>query len=228
MTGRPAVEGVGDLDPGRDFAPIGQITSTPQAMMCHPSVPAQTMAEFIAYAKARPGQLNYASAGNGSLHHLGTELLKRRAGIDLAHIPYRGTGETISDLLAGRVQFYMNSPPPVLQLPARRPPARRSPPPAASATRRCPTRPASPNSASTTSRWTSGTPSTRPRARRSRCSTASPANSAPWWPRTRSAAARRTPAPSSATRTRPPSPPASSAKPRRWIDLVRAVGIKPD
>ena len=114
MTGRPAVEGVGDLDPQRDFAPVAQITSTPQAMMCHPSVPARTMAEFIAHAKAHPGQLNYASAGNGSLHHLGTELLKRRAGIDLAHIPYRGTGETISDLLAGRVQFYMNSPPPVL------------------------------------------------------------------------------------------------------------------
>jgi tripartite-type tricarboxylate transporter receptor subunit TctC len=83
-------------------------------MMVHPSVPARTLPELVAYAKARPGQLNYASAGNGSLHHLGTELLKQRLGIDLVHIPYRGTGETMSDLAAGRVQFYMNSPPPVI------------------------------------------------------------------------------------------------------------------
>ena len=60
------------------------------------------------------GRSNYGSSGNGSLHHLGCELLKLRTGIDIVHVPYRGTGETISDLLAGRVQFYMNSPPPVL------------------------------------------------------------------------------------------------------------------
>lgn len=114
MTGRPAVEGTGDLDPQKDFAPVALLTDTPQVMMVHPSVPANTLAEFVAYAKQRPGQLNYGSAGNGSLHHLGTELLKRRTGIDLVHIPYRGTGETISDLLAGRLQFYMNSPPPVI------------------------------------------------------------------------------------------------------------------
>ncbi len=114
MTGRPAVEGTGDFDPQKDFAPVAQLTDTPQVMMVHPSVPARTLAEFVAYAKTRPGQLNYASAGNGSLHHLGTELLKLRTGIDLVHVPYRGTGETISDLLAGRIQFYMNSPPPVI------------------------------------------------------------------------------------------------------------------
>jgi tripartite-type tricarboxylate transporter receptor subunit TctC len=114
MTGRPAVEGIADFDPQKDFAPIALLTDTPQVMMVHPSVPVRTMQEFVAYAKQRPGQLNYASAGNGSLHHLGTELLKRRTGIDLVHVPYRGTGETISDLLAGRVQFYMNSPPPVI------------------------------------------------------------------------------------------------------------------
>lgn len=114
MTGRPAVEGTADVDTVADFAPVAQLTDTPQVMMVHPSVPVRTLPEFAAYARQRPGQLNYASAGNGSLHHLGGELMKRRLGIDLVHVPYRGTGETISDLLAGRVQFYMNSPPPVI------------------------------------------------------------------------------------------------------------------
>ncbi len=114
MTGRPAVEGIADIDTVADFAPVALLTDTPQVMMVHPSVPARTLQEFAAYARTRPGQLNYASAGNGSLHHLGTELLKARLGIDLVHVPYRGTGETISDLLSGRIQFYMNSPPPVI------------------------------------------------------------------------------------------------------------------
>jgi len=114
MTGRPAVEGTADLDPQKDFAPVAQLTDTPQVMMVHPSVPVHTLPEFVAYAKQRPGQLNYGSAGNGSLHHLGGELLKQRMGINLVHVPYRGTGETIADLLAGRIQFYMNSPPPVI------------------------------------------------------------------------------------------------------------------
>jgi DNA-binding PadR family transcriptional regulator len=73
-------------------------------------------AELIALARARPGALNYASAGNGSMHHMGTEYLKHRAGIDMLHVPYRGTGETISDLIAGRIDFYMNSPPPLTPL----------------------------------------------------------------------------------------------------------------
>jgi tripartite-type tricarboxylate transporter receptor subunit TctC len=114
MTGKPAVEGIGELDPRRDYTCLAQLTDTPQVMMVHPSVPVRTLPELAAHAKARPGQLNYASAGNGSLHHLGTELLKQRLGIDLVHIPYRGTGETMADLVAGRVQFYMNSPPPVI------------------------------------------------------------------------------------------------------------------
>jgi tripartite-type tricarboxylate transporter receptor subunit TctC len=116
MTGRPAVIGTADLDPQKDFQPIALLTDTPQVMMVHPSVPARTIEELVAYVKQRPGQLNYASTGNGSLHHLGTELLKWRTGMDMVHVPYRGTGETISDLLAGRVQFYMNSPPPVITM----------------------------------------------------------------------------------------------------------------
>ena len=116
MTARPAIGGIGDIVPTRDFQAIGQITDTPQLFVTHPTVPANTLQEFIALAKRQPGQMNYASAGNGSMHHMGTEYLKHRAGIDLVHVPYRGTGETIRDLIAGRIQFYMNSPPPLTPL----------------------------------------------------------------------------------------------------------------
>lgn len=116
MAGRAAIGGTGNIDTQRDFLPIGQVSDTPQIIVVHPSVPARTLGEFIAYAKANPGKISYASAGNGSMHHLGSELLKSRAEIDMLHVPYRGTGETISDLIAGRVQFYMNSPPPLVPL----------------------------------------------------------------------------------------------------------------
>lgn len=114
VTGRPAVRGTAEIDPQREFAPIALLIEAPQVMMVHPSVPARTLPEFIAYAKSRPGQLAYASSGTGSLQQLGTELLKHRTGIDMLHVPYRGTGETVADFLAGRVQFYMTTPPPVL------------------------------------------------------------------------------------------------------------------
>ncbi|WP_161600803.1 Bug family tripartite tricarboxylate transporter substrate binding protein [Teichococcus oryzae] len=116
MAGRAAIGGTGSVSTADDFVPIGQVSDTPQLFVVHPSVPAATLPEFIAHAKANPGKLTYASAGNGSMHHLGTELLKSRTGMDLLHVPYRGTGETISDLVAGRVQFYMNSPPPLVTL----------------------------------------------------------------------------------------------------------------
>ena len=116
MTARAAIGGLGDIQPMRDFQAVGQISDTPQLFVTHPSRPATTLPELIALARARPGALNYASAGNGSMHHMGTEYLKHRAGIDMLHVPYRGTGETISDLIAGRIDFYMNSPPPLTPL----------------------------------------------------------------------------------------------------------------
>ena len=116
MTARAAIGGLGDIQSMRDFQAVGQITDTPQLFVTHPSRPAITLPEFLTLARARPGALNYASAGNGSMHHMGTEYLKHRAGIDLLHVPYRGTGETISDLIAGRIDFYMNSPPPLTPL----------------------------------------------------------------------------------------------------------------
>ncbi|MBS7812096.1 Bug family tripartite tricarboxylate transporter substrate binding protein [Roseococcus pinisoli] len=114
LTGRPAIEPNIGYDPRRDLAPVALLVEAPQVMMVHPSVPANTLAEFIDYAKQRPGVLNYASSGSGSMQHLGTELLKNRTGIDIVHVPYRGTGETMNDVLAGRIQFYMTTPPPAL------------------------------------------------------------------------------------------------------------------
>ncbi len=116
VAGRAAVGGLGAIVPMRDFVPLGLISDTPQLVVVHPSVPATTLPEFVAQAKARPGELAYASAGNGSMHHLSAEYLKLRTGMDLLHIPYRGTGETMRDLIAGRVQFYTNSPPPLVPL----------------------------------------------------------------------------------------------------------------
>jgi tripartite-type tricarboxylate transporter receptor subunit TctC len=116
MAGRAAIGGTGSVSTVDDFVPIGQVSDTPQLFVVHPSLPVNNLQELIAYTKANPGKVSYASAGNGSMHHLGTELLKSRTGMDMLHVPYRGTGETIGDLIAGRVQFYMNSPPPLVNL----------------------------------------------------------------------------------------------------------------
>jgi tripartite-type tricarboxylate transporter receptor subunit TctC len=87
---------------GRDFAPVGLIDRVPNVVVVNPAVPAATLAEFIAYAKANPGKINYASAGNGSASNTSGELFKMMAGVDLLHVPYRAS--FITDLLAGQVQ----------------------------------------------------------------------------------------------------------------------------
>ena len=88
-------------DPVRDLAPVTLVASLPFMLVVHPSVPAANLAEFVALARARPGQINYASVGNGSLVHLATELLKKRAGIELVHVPYKGSAPALNGLLAG-------------------------------------------------------------------------------------------------------------------------------
>jgi tripartite-type tricarboxylate transporter receptor subunit TctC len=90
-------------DPIRDFVPITLIAETSQVLAVHPSVPVTTVKDFIAYAKKRPGQLNYSSAGNGSQPHLTAELFKTRTGIDIVHVPYKGAPPAMTDLLAGQV-----------------------------------------------------------------------------------------------------------------------------
>jgi tripartite-type tricarboxylate transporter receptor subunit TctC len=88
----------------RDIAPVAGIFRVPQVMVVHPSVPAKTVPEFIAYAKANPGKVNMASAGIGSVHHVAGELFKFMTGIDMIHVPYRGTTPAMTDLLAGQAQ----------------------------------------------------------------------------------------------------------------------------
>src|SRR6266516_2348319 len=95
--------------PLADFAGISSISTLPTFLTVHPSVPATTYAEFIAYAKKNPGKLAYASAGNGSIHHITTELFKSLAGISMVHVPYKGMGQAGPALIAGDVQVAFSS-----------------------------------------------------------------------------------------------------------------------
>jgi tripartite-type tricarboxylate transporter receptor subunit TctC len=101
-------------DPLNDFIPIGLIASNPFLLITHPSVPARTLKELIALAKAQPGKLNYASAGNGAANHLAMELFKSMANIDITHVPYKGAPQAVSDVIAGHMNMMFNSIPPVL------------------------------------------------------------------------------------------------------------------
>jgi tripartite-type tricarboxylate transporter receptor subunit TctC len=91
-------------DADREFAPITLISKVPSLYVVHPDLPIHNLKEFVAYAKARPGQLNYGSAGNGSAGHLAFEYLKMVSGTFMLHVPYRGTGPMLTDLMAGRLQ----------------------------------------------------------------------------------------------------------------------------
>jgi tripartite-type tricarboxylate transporter receptor subunit TctC len=93
----------------RDIAPVGSILRAPQVMLVNPSVPARTMSEFITYAKANPGKINMASAGIGSPTHLSGELFKMMTGINMLHVPYRGSPAALTDLIAGQVQVMFDN-----------------------------------------------------------------------------------------------------------------------
>ena len=101
-------------DPVADFVAISQVAVVPNVLVVHPSVPAQSLAELVALAKREPGKLNYASLGNGTAAHLGMEMLKSAAGIDIAHVPYKGSAPAVSDLLAGQVQVMVDGLPSAL------------------------------------------------------------------------------------------------------------------
>jgi tripartite-type tricarboxylate transporter receptor subunit TctC len=90
-------------DPRKDFAPIGRIGTAPNTLVVHPSFPAKTIGELISYAKANPGKVNYGSAGVGTVSHVCGEYFATAAGIKLTHIPYKGTGPVIADLLGGHI-----------------------------------------------------------------------------------------------------------------------------
>jgi tripartite-type tricarboxylate transporter receptor subunit TctC len=101
-------------DPERDFAPLGLIVSNPNVFTVHPSVPAKNIAQFIALAKAHPGKLNYASAGIGTSPQLSMELFRMEAGIKIVHVPYKGVGPGLIDLMGGRVEAMTSTVPAVL------------------------------------------------------------------------------------------------------------------
>jgi tripartite-type tricarboxylate transporter receptor subunit TctC len=96
------------FDPAKDFAPIALFAVAPIVLMVHPSVAANNVEELIALAKKAPGTINFASAGNGTTNHLSGELLKSMAKIDIVHVPYRGAGPAMNDLIAGHVQMFFD------------------------------------------------------------------------------------------------------------------------
>ena len=98
----------------RDFAPVSMVATVPMVLVVHPSVPARDVAGLVAHAKARPGQVTFASSGQGAITHLASELFAAKAGIQLTHVPYRGSAPAIADLLAGRVLMMIDHAPTVL------------------------------------------------------------------------------------------------------------------
>jgi tripartite-type tricarboxylate transporter receptor subunit TctC len=102
-------------DSVKDFAPISVIADVPTAFVVHPSLPAKTVKEFIVIARMRPGQINYSTAGVGTVGHLSAELLSSMAKIKLVHVPYKGTGQAMVDLVAGQVQMQFPSMPAAIQ-----------------------------------------------------------------------------------------------------------------
>ena len=93
------------FDPDRDFAPLALVNIVPNLVVVHPSVPAGSLGELIAYAKANPGRINYGSGGTGTTLHLASAMLAARAGLDMVHVPYRGGAPAATDLVAGKIQM---------------------------------------------------------------------------------------------------------------------------
>ncbi len=98
----------------KDLVPVALVTVATNLIAVHPSVPANTLPEFIDFLKKNPGRLSYASQGNGSLSHVGTEIFKQQTKTSMVHIPYRGSGPAIADVLAGQVQVFITTPPSVM------------------------------------------------------------------------------------------------------------------
>jgi tripartite-type tricarboxylate transporter receptor subunit TctC len=100
----------------KDFAPVSQVAVAPNVMVINPSVPANSVSEFIAYAKANPGKLSYASGGNGSSAHMSMELFKSMSGIDIQHVPYKGSSPALTDVVSGQVVAFIGNMPPTVPL----------------------------------------------------------------------------------------------------------------
>jgi tripartite-type tricarboxylate transporter receptor subunit TctC len=96
-------------DPVKDFAPISNIGTNPFVLVVHPSVPVKTLTEFVAYVRAQPGKFAYATGGAGTLSHLSMVLLAKRAELDLLHVPYKGGGPALVDVVAGHMTIYFGN-----------------------------------------------------------------------------------------------------------------------
>ena len=111
--GNPAMFPKLPWDP-KDLVPVALIAAATNVITAHPSVPAKNLKEFIAYVKQNPGKVNYASQGNGSLSHVGTELFDQTTHTEMTHVPYKGSGPAIQDVLSGQVQVFITTPPSVM------------------------------------------------------------------------------------------------------------------
>jgi tripartite-type tricarboxylate transporter receptor subunit TctC len=110
----PSVYSALPYDPVRDFVPVTLVAVVPNVLVVHPSLPVKSVAELIAYAKANPGKINFASTGNGTSQHLSAELFRTLTGVDIVHIPYKGSAPALTELLAGTVQIAFENLPTML------------------------------------------------------------------------------------------------------------------
>lgn len=110
QVGNPHLFKKSPWDPIKDFTPVAFLTKAPQVVAATPGLPANDLKELAAYAKANPGKLNYASSGNGSIQHIAGELLKQIIGAQMTHIPYKGAGPAVQDLMAGQVELLITTP----------------------------------------------------------------------------------------------------------------------
>ena len=114
MVINPAIYTKSPYDTLKDFQPVARTAQQPLALIVNKDVQANTLKELVAYAKANPGKLNYASSGNGSLQHVTGAMLEQQAGIKMTHVPYKGTGPALADLLGGQVDLTFGTPPPFI------------------------------------------------------------------------------------------------------------------
>jgi len=109
LTFNPTLHAKLPYDPQRDFRLVTQLVATPNVLVVHPSVPARSVKELVAYAKAQPGKLSFASGGTGTSNHLSSEMLKVYAGLDIVHVPFKGTGPALTSVLGGQVQMMFSN-----------------------------------------------------------------------------------------------------------------------
>lgn len=110
QVGNPHLFKKAGWDPIKDFTPVAMLTRAPQVVAARPTLPANNLRELVAYAKANPDKLNYASSGNGSIQHIAGELFKQMTGAPITHVPYKGAGPAVQDLLGGQVDLFFTTP----------------------------------------------------------------------------------------------------------------------